>query len=530
LSAEGITELSGMDSINNLLYNTTSDHNPLLVTYNYYNSACPSIEIGKVQVLVIDSVQLGGITSSVTPPLDYNTGTTLSINVTGGASPYRYTWYKRKLNETAWTLSGSGHPFDTGNLTEPVWFKVDIISGEGFPICNLESDSIFINVDQVELKLEFLERTYSVCNTLADSIRIKISNSKPGDATNVLIEFKNEGTLPAIGNISLPVIKGISDTTIVIGLSENMSSAAQTGNIKSEIVSCDQNDSNPSTVYGSWKNSGWAGNPEQADEDMLNLTIYPNMRLVSKLKDTICSEDIFEYDPQSNLEATSISWVRQIIAGIKERYSAGEGKINEVLTNEFNYPVTVVYTITLETGYCPTQVTETLEVTVLPKGRLTLSHSPENGSKIILGTPVTITATLEGALAKEYIFMYANDVSRQTHNTYDIFLFNEGDVNEVTVKVENEYGCMSTGKETFTVLYSLPNMITPGEDKNNKLLVGYDIQVFNRWGSLLYRGKDGWDGRYKGSVVAAGTYLYLVNIPQPDGKVLTVKHSVYVKY
>jgi hypothetical protein len=530
LSAEGISELSGTDSISNVLYNNTADHKPLLVTYNYYNSACSSLEIGKVQVLVTDSIQMGSIISSVTPPLNYNTGTTLSVDVTGGASPYRYTWYRRKQNETAWTAAGSGHPFDTGNLTEPVWFKVDVTSGEDFPVCNSESDSIFINVDQVELTLKFLDKSYSICNTLADSIAIKISNSKPGDATNVLIEFKNEGTLPAIGSISLPVIRGNSDTAIIIGFPENMTSSAQTGNIKSEIVSCDQNDSNPLTAYGSWKNLGWSGNPAQADEDMLNLTVYPNMRLTGKLIDTVCSEETFKYIPESNLGSVTVSWVRQAVAGIKEGYSAGNGEISEILTNEFNYPLTAVYTVTMETEYCPTQVTETVEVTVLPKGKLTLSHSPENGSNIVLGTPITITATLEGTLAKEYIFTYGNDVKKQTLNTYEIFLFNEAIANEVAVSVENEYGCILTGKETFTLGYDLPNIITPKEDKNNKLLTGYDIQVFNRWGSQLYRGKNGWDGKYKGSLVAAGTYLYVVSIPQPDGKLLRVKHSVYVKY
>jgi hypothetical protein len=530
LPAEGISELSDTGSISNVLYNNTADHKPLLVTYNYYNSACSSVEIGKVQVLVTDSIHTGGITSSVTPPLNYNTGTTLSVDVTGGASPYRYAWYRRKLNEPSWTAAGSGHPFDTGNLTESAWFKVDVISGEGFPVCNSESDSIFINVDQVELTLKFLDRTYSICNTLADSIAIKISNSKPGDATNVLMEFKNEGTLPAIGSISLPVIRGNSDTTVIIGLPENMTSVAQTGNIKSEIVSCDQNDSNPLTVYGSWKNLGWSGNPAQADEDMINLTVYPNMHLTGKLKDTICSGEIFKYSPESNLGSVTVSWERQAVAGIKEGYSTGKGEISEILTNEFNYPITAVYTVTMETEYCPTQVTETVKLTVLPKGKLTLSHSPENGSKIVLGTPITITATLEGTVAKEYIFTYANDVKKQTSNTYEIFLFNEEAANEVFVSVENEYGCILKGKETFILGYDLPNIITPKEDKNNKLLTGYDIQVFNRWGSQLYRGKNGWDGKYKGSLVAAGTYLYVVNIPQPDGKLLKVKHSVYVKY
>jgi hypothetical protein len=516
----------GLDSI---FVNTVGSYN----VFVYKSDGCFAISKDTLQFTMVDSISMDTIVADASLPLPYpNDGTVLTVlNVKGGSTPYVYDWYKRSEHSSVWIpVDATTNPMSTGKIEVPTWYKVVVSSSPLWSSCNVLIDSIFISVDQIELKLEFLDTVYSICNTLADSIRMNVSNSNHGDATNVLIEFKSDGTLPAIGSISLPVIKGYSDTTIVIGLPENTASTAQTGNIKAEIVSCDQNDTNPSTVYGSWKNAGWGGNPSQADEDMLNLTLYPNLRLISKLEDTVCSGDTFTYSPKANLDAVTVSWVRYAVAGIKEHYSTGTGQINEVLTNEFDYPLTVIYTITVETEYCPTQITETLKVVVQPKGRLTLSHSPQDGSKLVLGTPVTITATLDGTIAKEYIFDYANNVSRQTHNTYEIFLFNGGKRNEVNVSVENEYGCILTGKETFMVEYSLPNTITPKEDKNNKLLPGYDIHVFNRWGSQLYRGTDGWDGKYKGSFVASGTYLYVVNIPQPDGKILKLKNSVFVKY
>jgi gliding motility-associated-like protein len=379
--------------------------------------------------------------------------------------------------------------------------------------------------------LEFLDDIYSVCNSTLDSIAIKVTNSKPGFATNVAIEFKSEGTLPALGNIILPVLDGNSDTTIILYMPENTGTTAQTGSIKAEIVSCDQSDANPLTHYGDWRDErDWAGEPLEADEDMLELTIYPDMRITSKLEDTICSGETFIYEPQTNLDMVNISWVRYMVPGITENSTSGQGSINETLTNYLDVPVTVIYALTLETPYCPLPVTVDLQVVVLPKGKLTLSHSPENGSKVILGTPITITATLEGSSAYEYIFTYGNDVKKQTDNQYNIFLFNETVVNEVHVHVENEYGCILTGTETFTAEYNVPNLITPNENQNNILLQGYDIQVFNRWGSQLYKGKDGWNGTYKGTLVASGTYLYVVHITQPDGKQLTLKRSVYVKY
>jgi len=60
----------------------------------------------------------------------------------------------------------------------------------------------------------------------------------------------------------------------------------------------------------------------------------------------------------------------------------------------------------------------------------------------------------------------------------------------------------------------LPTAFTPNNDGFNEIfLEGYEIQIFNRWGSLLYSGKDGWDGKYKGRVVEAGIYFYISTSP-----------------
>jgi hypothetical protein len=530
-AANGINELTGAGSINDLLFNTKQDNTPLLVTYTYSSTTCPSIVLGTVTVLVIDSIQISGIISSETFPLQYNTSATLSVTgVSGGAAPYNYTWYKRNPNVNTWTFAGNGNPFNTGNLTEPTYVKVEITSAQGYPTCNMVSDSIFINVDQVELKLNILADTYNICNALADSLAINVSNSKPGDATNVVIEFRSEGTLPVIANVNLGTVRGDSDTTFKIGLPENLSSVPHKGLLKAEIISCDQQDANPATIYGSWKNNVWVGNPVQADEDMIDLAIYPNMQLISKLHDTICSGETFSYTPQSNLDLVKASWVRYAVPGINEEYSEIIGSISEVLTNSLDEPVTVIYTCTLQTEYCPSAVTADVAVVVSPKGKLTLTHTPANGDKVVLGTPVIITADLDGAPASKYTFTYSRDVKTQDFNEYKIYVFNENVANEVNVEAVNEYGCVSKGTETFKALYDVPNVITPNETTNTKLLEGYNIQVFNRWGSELYHGNSGWNGRYKGSLVASGTYLYVAHIEQPDGKILTIKRTVYVKY
>lgn len=76
----------------------------------------------------------------------------------------------------------------------------------------------------------------------------------------------------------------------------------------------------------------------------------------------------------------------------------------------------------------------------------------------------------------------------------------------------------------------LPNVLTPNEDGfNDRLLKGFELKVYNRWGNLVYSGQDGWDGRYKGHYVSAGTYFCVIRVSFSDGRTKDYKRSVTVK-
>lgn len=76
----------------------------------------------------------------------------------------------------------------------------------------------------------------------------------------------------------------------------------------------------------------------------------------------------------------------------------------------------------------------------------------------------------------------------------------------------------------------LPDVLTPNEDGfNDCLLAGYELRVYNRWGSLLYSGTEGWKGKYRGRLVASGTYFYVIRIRFENGKEAEYKRTVTVK-
>lgn len=102
---------------------------------------------------------------------------------------------------------------------------------------------------------------------------------------------------------------------------------------------------------------------------------------------------------------------------------------------------------------------------------------------------------------------------------------------QVIANVVSATGCSQTDTMRMrTPDVDLPNVLTPNNDGfNDVLLEGYDLRVYNRWGNLLYAGREGWDGRFKGTLVSAGTYFYVLKISHVNGEVTEYKKSVTVK-
>ena len=76
----------------------------------------------------------------------------------------------------------------------------------------------------------------------------------------------------------------------------------------------------------------------------------------------------------------------------------------------------------------------------------------------------------------------------------------------------------------------LPNVFIPNADGNNaRFLKGYDLEVYNRMGSRLYQGTDGWDGTNKGEQLNEGAYYYIAKRPLNNEQQQIFKGSVLLK-
>jgi gliding motility-associated-like protein len=101
---------------------------------------------------------------------------------------------------------------------------------------------------------------------------------------------------------------------------------------------------------------------------------------------------------------------------------------------------------------------------------------------------------------------------------------------DYTLIVEDAFGCRDT--VSFNVdlrqIFEIPNAFTPNGDQSNDVfqpvsttfgLEILQIQVWNRWGNLVYDGTNtGWDGNIDGSPAASDVYVYKVKIRMPDGR------------
>jgi gliding motility-associated-like protein len=126
-----------------------------------------------------------------------------------------------------------------------------------------------------------------------------------------------------------------------------------------------------------------------------------------------------------------------------------------------------------------------------------------------------------------------------------VHVFQEIGSYDITLIANNEYNCPDTLTVEEAVLVDaggyieFPNAFTPdplggtnGAYDPNMLnndvffpvfagVEEYQLQIYNRWGELLYESRDihrGWDGYYRGSLAQQGVYVWRAQVTFTDGK------------
>jgi len=218
-------------------------------------------------------------------------------------------------------------------------------------------------------------------------------------------------------------------------------------------------------------------------------------------------------------------------------YDFGNNKIVEgdsvsICLNAGNHYMKI---ITVGSNGCKGSYDYSVPITVYPKPGTDFTWNPETPNTS--NNMVTFLPTTKNGKTFTYEWQMTNstnvgglDTSSMKNPTkaYD----NNGKF-PVMLVVKNEYGCIDTTfkiiivEEDFNVY--IPNTFTPNDDNVNDVFnvkglslktEGYYMQIFDRWGTLVYTTKDinkGWDGTVKGLKAEDGVYIYEVKVIGGNG-------------
>lgn len=133
---------------------------------------------------------------------------------------------------------------------------------------------------------------------------------------------------------------------------------------------------------------------------------------------------------------------------------------------------------------------------------------------------------------------YVDDVSSldNTGGTFSyhvIALENDGDNGYEDTPDESKSNEITITQETRILV---PNAFIPGGDDFKPVTAFidqevYEMMIFNKWGQMIFQTSDsgeGWNGRFKGELVPAGAYVYLIKYRTPDGQTLEKRGTVTV--
>lgn len=159
----------------------------------------------------------------------------------------------------------------------------------------------------------------------------------------------------------------------------------------------------------------------------------------------------------------------------------------------------------------------------------------------LLNTEIDFTNQSSGAAPLSYVWQFNSgqnpDSSIVTDPTFT-FPNNVPNNYPVNLQVTDKNGCVTDITHTIIIngvyLFYVPNAFTPDGDGKNDVfkpsgdgidLTQYTMQIFDRWGELLFEtidATDGWDGTYKGTPVPVGTYVWKINTKEEYS---TVQHK-----
>jgi len=156
----------------------------------------------------------------------------------------------------------------------------------------------------------------------------------------------------------------------------------------------------------------------------------------------------------------------------------------------------------------------------LPNAQFKIFYQPINNNSFSLNfNPISIQ--------NNYQYNWTLPNGEQIDQDSFTRIFNENIQGKFSLKTTNENGCINQSDSVFSFNLSefkayIPNAFTPNGDAINpefkpvnisQNLKNYTLEIFDPWGGKIFESNNpnlGWNGQYKGEIVAQGVYFYVI--------------------
>lgn len=252
---------------------------------------------------------------------------------------------------------------------------------------------------------------------------------------------------------------------------------------------------------------------------------------------TICSDDVVNIQISSNF-ATEYQWSLANVNNVNGGFSGSGTEIVQQLSTDQNGG-SLEYVITPISFGCPGNA-DIAKVTVNPKA---ISRFTVRSFVLYAGDPLYVRNLSESATS--YLWNFGDGFTSTEYEPSHVYT-EEGQF-DISLTANNAYNCpdVSYLKSLIQVQEGgqilIPNVFTPviggtsvgggvgGPTQNDTFLplisgaVEYEMNIFNRWGELLFVSKNvaiGWDGMYNNKICPTDTYIYKLVIKFKDGNIV----------
>ena len=238
----------------------------------------------------------------------------------------------------------------------------------------------------------------------------------------------------------------------------------------------------------------------------------------------------FETPPSGCVPYTAV-FTNKSLAGQQFFWDFGDGSTSTDMDPTHVYNSTGTYIVRLvavDSSTCNRIDSTRQTIIVSDKPTASFSYAPQPPKE---NTAIVFTNSSFGAILYKWMFGDGDTLVTTKRDSLVSHIYNATGTYNACLVAYNSFGCTDTAcqpvQAIIVPLVDVPNAFTPNGDGMNDFVTvkGFGIEkmdwrIYNRWGTPVFQTgniKQGWDGKYKGSLQPQEVYVYVLDVTFSDG-------------